>query len=77
MQLDAKTEAFWRAYLASLPGAEDAICRFYEVSRIGNSPEVADEGAALNCGRTRRPTSRCLKSAPSPSSQTAAATRYV
>jgi uncharacterized protein YhfF len=47
MQLDAKTEALWRAYLASLPHAEDAIRRFYEVFRIGNSPEAADEGAAL------------------------------
>jgi len=47
MQLDAKTEALWRAYLASLPHTEDAIRRFYEVFRIGNSPEGADEGAAL------------------------------
>jgi len=46
-QFDAKTEAFWQAYLASLPHAEDAIRRFYEVFRIGNSHEAADEGAAL------------------------------
>src|SRR6266581_4037609 len=47
MQLDAKTEALWRAYIASLPDAEDAIRRFYEVFRVGDSPEGADEGAAL------------------------------
>ena len=39
MQLDAKAEAFWNAYLASLPEAKDAIRRFYEVFRIGNTPE--------------------------------------
>jgi uncharacterized protein YhfF len=47
MQLDAKTEAFWQAYLASLPQAEDARRRFYEVFQIGDSPEGADKGAAL------------------------------
>jgi uncharacterized protein YhfF len=47
LDLDAKTEAFWQAYLASLPHADEAIRRFYEVFRIGNSPEAADEGAAL------------------------------
>jgi uncharacterized protein YhfF len=47
MQLGAKTEAFWQAYLASIPHAEDAIRRFYEVFRIGDSPEGADEGATL------------------------------
>jgi uncharacterized protein YhfF len=47
MQLDAKNEAFWRSYLSSLPQAEDAICRFYEVFQIGNSPAAADQGAAL------------------------------
>jgi uncharacterized protein YhfF len=45
--LDAKTAAFWQAYLTSLPHAEDASRRFYEVFQIGNSPEAADEGAAL------------------------------
>jgi uncharacterized protein YhfF len=47
MQLDAQSEAFWQAYLTSLPHAEDAIRRFYEVFQIGNSPEAADEGATL------------------------------
>src|SRR2546426_6459282 len=47
MQLDAKTEAFWQAYLASSPQAKNAIRRFYEVFRIGDSLEGADEGAAL------------------------------
>jgi uncharacterized protein YhfF len=47
VQLDPKTEALWRAYLSSLPHPESAIHRFYEVFRIGNSPEGADEGAAL------------------------------
>jgi uncharacterized protein YhfF len=40
-------EAFWKAYLASLPEAKDALRRFYEVFRIGNTREGADEGAAL------------------------------
>jgi len=47
MQFDPQTETFWQAYLASLPQAEDAVRRFYEVFRIGNSNEAADEGAAL------------------------------
>jgi uncharacterized protein YhfF len=47
MQLDAQTAAFWQAYLASLPQAEEAIRKFYEVFQIGNSPEAADAGAAL------------------------------
>jgi uncharacterized protein YhfF len=45
--LDAKAAAFWRVYLASLPHAEEAIRRFYEVFWVGNSPEAADEGSAL------------------------------
>ena len=50
-QLDAKAAAFWKAYLATLPDANDAGRRFYEVFRIGNTPEGANEGAALiTCG---------------------------
>ena len=47
LPFDAKAEVFWQAYLASLPHAQDAIHRFYEVFQVGNSPEVADAGAAL------------------------------
>jgi uncharacterized protein YhfF len=47
LDLDAKTAAFWQVYLTSLPDAEEAIRRFYEIFRIGNNPEAADEGAAL------------------------------
>lgn len=47
MQLDAKTTAFWQAYLASLSHAADAVGRFYEVFCIGESAESADEGATL------------------------------
>jgi uncharacterized protein YhfF len=47
MQFDAKTDALWQAYLVSLPHAEDARPRLFEVFRIGNSPERADTGAAL------------------------------
>lgn len=47
MQLDAKAEAFWQAYLASLPEAKDAVRKFYEVFQIGSTPEGADGGAAL------------------------------
>jgi uncharacterized protein YhfF len=60
MPLDAKTEAFWQAYLASLPRAEDAIRRFYEVFRIGNSHEAADHGAALIKQRLKTATSSLL-----------------
>ena len=47
MQLDAKTAAFWQAYLASLPHAEEAVRRFYDIMRIGHSNESANTGAAL------------------------------
>ncbi len=47
MQLNAQTEAFWQAYLTSLPHSEEARRRFYEVFSIGNSPEAADEGATI------------------------------
>ena len=47
MQLDAKTAAFWQAYLASLPHAEDVARRFYDIMRIGHSNESANAGAAL------------------------------
>jgi uncharacterized protein YhfF len=60
LDLDAKTEAFWQAYLTSLPHAEDAIRRFYEVFRIGNSPEAADEGAALITQGVKTATSSLL-----------------
>lgn len=60
MQLDAKAEAFWQAYLASLPEAKDAVRRFYEVFRIGNTPEGADEGAALIKQRVKTATCSLL-----------------
>src|SRR5262245_27484012 len=47
LPFDAKAEAFWQGYLASLPQAQDATHRFYELFQVGKSPEVADEGAAL------------------------------
>ena len=47
LELDAKLEAFWQAYLASLPDAAEAARRFYEAFAIGDSSESADEGAAL------------------------------
>ena len=46
LDLDAKAADFWQAYLTSLTHPEDAVRRFYEVFRIGNSPEAADDGAA-------------------------------
>ena len=72
MQFDAKTDALWQAYLVSLPHAEDARPRLFEVFRIGNSPERADTGAALIkqglktatsslLWRMRRQTSHCPK----------------
>jgi uncharacterized protein YhfF len=60
MPLDGKAEAFWRAYLASLPETKDAARRFYEVFRIGNTPEGADEGAALITQRAKTATSSLL-----------------
>jgi len=47
MRLDAKAEAFWQGYLASLLDAKDAVRRFYEVFQIGDTHEGADEGASL------------------------------
>lgn len=47
MQIDRRAGAFWQAYVASLADAGDADSRFYEVLRIGNTREGADEGAAL------------------------------
>jgi len=47
MKLHPKAEAFWQAYLASLPQADEAVHRFYDIMRIGNSIEAADEGAAM------------------------------
>lgn len=60
MQLNAQTEAFWQAYLTSLPQAEEAMRRFYEVFQIGNSPEAADEGATLITQRVKTATSSLL-----------------
>lgn len=60
MPLDPKAEAFWKAYVASLPEAKDAARRFYEVFRIGNTPEGADEGAALIRQRVKTATSSLL-----------------
>ena len=47
LPFDAKAAAFRQAYLASLPQAQDAIHRFYEVFQVGTSPEAADAGAVL------------------------------
>ena len=60
LPFDAKAEAFWQAYLTSLPQAQDAISRFYEVFQIGNSPEAADEGAALITQGVKTATSSLL-----------------
>lgn len=47
LELDAKQEAFWQVYVASLPDAAEAARRFYEAFSIGDNSEAADEGAAL------------------------------
>lgn len=47
MKSYSKTEAFWQQYLDSLPHANEAAQRFYEVFCIGSSEEGADEGAEL------------------------------
>ena len=60
MQLDAKTAAFWQAYLASLPHAEEAVRRFYDIMRIGNSNESANIGAALIKQRVKTAVSSLL-----------------
>ena len=60
MPVEAKTEAFWQAYLASPLQAQDTNRRFYEVFRIGNSPEAADAGAALIKQRVKTATSSLL-----------------
>ncbi|MEM9462819.1 MAG: ASCH domain-containing protein [Myxococcota bacterium] len=40
-------EAFWRDYLATLDHPEQAQARWLETFTIGDTPESADEGAAL------------------------------
>jgi len=57
---EVKAEAFWQAYLTSLPQAQDASSRFYEVFQIGKSPEAADEGAALITQGVKTATSSLL-----------------
>jgi uncharacterized protein YhfF len=47
MQLTPQTATFWQEYVRSLPDAEEALRRFAEVSRIGDSKQSADEGADL------------------------------
>jgi hypothetical protein len=48
MPFDARAEAFWQAYLASLQEAKDAVRRFYEVFRIGDTPRGNDGVALIN-----------------------------
>lgn len=60
MPLNATTDVFWKAYLASLPDATDVALRFYEVFQIGNTPEEADEGAALITQKVKTATSSLL-----------------
>jgi len=57
---EVKAEAFWQAYLTSLPQAQDASSRFYEVFQIGKSPEAADAGAALITQGVKTATSSLL-----------------
>lgn len=47
MKLKPETATFWQQYVNSLPDAEEVTYRFYEVFRIGDSEQSADEGAAL------------------------------
>jgi uncharacterized protein YhfF len=60
LPFDAKVEAFWQAYLASVPHAQEAIHRFYEVFQVGTSPEVADAGAVLITQGVKTATSSLL-----------------
>jgi uncharacterized protein YhfF len=60
MPLDAQTAAFWQAYLATVPDAHDAVRRFYEVFRIGESSEAADVGARLIVQGVKTATSSLL-----------------
>jgi uncharacterized protein YhfF len=60
MKLHPKIEAFWQAYLASLPKADEAVHRFYDIMRIGNSIEAANEGAALITQGVKTATSSLL-----------------
>jgi uncharacterized protein YhfF len=57
----AKADAFWQAYLASLPQADEAARRFYDIMRIGNSIEAADKGAALIMQGVKTATSSLLR----------------
>ena len=55
-----KSEAFWRAYLASLPEAAAVANRFYEAFRIGDTKRSADEGAGLILAGIKSATSSLL-----------------
>lgn len=58
--MSTPTEAFWQAYLTSLPHAEKASGRLHGVFQVGDSPEAADEGAALIKQRVKTATSSLL-----------------
>jgi len=45
--LNEKSEAYWRAYLATTADAEERANRFYQVYQIGDTAEDADYGAQL------------------------------
>jgi uncharacterized protein YhfF len=57
----AKADAFWQAYLALLPQADEAARRFYDIMRIGNSIEASDKGAALIMQGVKTATSSLLR----------------
>jgi uncharacterized protein YhfF len=45
--MNERSEAFWQAYLATTPDAEERAARFYETYQVGDTAEDADYGARL------------------------------
>lgn len=47
MQLKPQSATFWQQYVNSILDAKEATRRFFEVFRIGDNEQSADEGADL------------------------------
>ncbi len=58
--MNEKSRAFWQAYLATTPDAEERAKRFYEVYQIGDTAEDADYGAQLIMEGAKTTTSALL-----------------
>ena len=60
MQVPPELQAFWQAFLVTVPDPDEANSRFYEAFIIGDSKESADEGARLILDGEKTTTSMLL-----------------